>query len=312
MINLLSISTVTAISRPVDIFYCDSNLIITYDEKAANDPFLPIDRIKEINVSITYFIEGYYAEQVAPVYPPNFIFLKVFSKPNWCTITLSPDFLKLHNTAEGVTTNITMIIQVSENAPALDNDIIGIEAKVDSLGAILGDIFKTNISFIPGYLPILNVNIVDNTYDLIGPLDTSSFDIEIENLGNAKTIATAQPINVPKGWIVSVIRDTLIEASSSTTGSLNKKVITLTVEPPREFGYHNDRKEIQISITPSYFEDSTLKGQDYYLSVIVQSKGFSTPGYEFTLLFLGIVIFILFSKKFSKQNNINSKTSGED
>ena len=88
---------------------------------------------------------------------------------------------------------------------------------------------------------------------MINPLETTTFNIEIENLGNAKTIVTSNILNVTIGWTVTITNETILK--TATIGENPKKTISLTVKPPFEFGYHNEREVIQVSIIPSLFDD---------------------------------------------------------
>ncbi len=60
----------------------------------------------------------------------------------------------------------------------------------------------------------------------------------------------------------------------------------LVVKPPKSFGYHNDEQTIKISMQPVNADDYSKKGEITYETFLVQSRGFSTPGFE-TIIFLG-------------------------
>ncbi|EMR73475.1 hypothetical protein MCGE09_00624, partial [Thaumarchaeota archaeon SCGC AB-539-E09] len=76
-----------------------------------------------------------------------------------------------------------------------------------------------------------------------------------------------------------------------------KSTVQLVVQPPYSFGYHNEREVIQVSMTPSYYADPTLKGQEYVLSFVVQSRGFSTPGFEAIFVIIAMIGMTLIFKK---------------
>ncbi len=316
---ILLISIVLAIiptsgARPTDIYLCYSVIKFDFDSEAANDPFLPIDMVKEINATLEFYAEGYFAEEIVPTYDerlPAYIQLKVINKPEWCTVSLSPDFLKIVATTTGEHRNFTIIVKVDQNAHADAIGTIGIEARVSKLGAIIGGTFYTNISFRPGYLPLLKLTLPKNPISQIGPLETAIFDIDIENLGNAKTLLTSHIMNVPDDWTVTLQSSTVI--GTSTIGDDPKKTIRLTVQPSNAFGYHNEREMIQISVTPSMFDDPMLKGDEYFLSFIVQSRGFSTPGFKaiITLVAIMFITIIIKNQRSIKGRKIINKT-GED
>lgn len=297
----------TSSAKFSDIYSCYSIIKIDYDTDAANDPFLPVDMVKEIPTTLTYYVEGYFDEEVPPYYSylDNFIYLYIVEKPDWCTVTVTPNFLKIKATSEGLTENVSLIVKVDENAHALSIGKIGIKVEVDSMGAIKGGTFHSNISFIPGYYPLLNLNIPDGTVKKIGPLDTAKFDIEIENMGNAKTIVICDALDLPEGWVVSVDQETVI--GTGTISDNPKKIVSLVVQPPYELGYHNDRETIQVSITPAYFDDPSITGEKYLVSFTIQSKGFSTPGFEAVFVLFALICISLAFKHRQNKNNKGGK-----
>jgi len=294
-----------------DIFSCHSIIIIDYDSEVANHPFLPVDMVKEIPMTMNYYVEGYFDNDVPLSYSnlDVFIYLDIVEKPDWCAVTLSPNFLKMKATAEGLTEDVALIIKVDENAHALSIGQIGIKVDVDRMGAIQGGTFYSNISFIPGFYPLLNLNISEGTIKKIGPLDTAKFDIEIENMGNAKTTVILDAINLPEGWMVSVDRETIIETGIG--GNNPKKTVSLVIQPPYGFGYHDDREIIQVEITPTYFENQSITGEKYLVYFTIQSKGFSTPGFEAAFaLFVLIGVSLVVKKQQKKKVTSSKKNNG--
>ena len=70
---------VLAIHRPIEIYYCHSNVVIDFDEEVANMPLLPIDRTINIPITLNYSVDGRYDEIIPPVYAnrgyDNFMYL---------------------------------------------------------------------------------------------------------------------------------------------------------------------------------------------------------------------------------------------
>jgi len=283
-----------------------SIIIIEYDQEAANNPFLPIDMVKEIPVTIDYHIRGFVDDVIPIMYEgvDNFVYLDIVSHPDWCTATLSPTFLLMEPSHEGVIEDITLIIKINQEAHAFDPGLVCIKAKVNNMGAVIGGTFYSNISFNPGFLPVLKINVPEGTSKRIGPLQTASFNVEIENLGNAKTLVTSKVLNLPEGWTVSTDNDVTI--GTQTIGDSSSRNVYFTIKPPMDFGYHNEREMISISFTPSYFEDNSMKGEEYIVNLLIHSEGFSTPGFEIVTSLVGIV-FLLFAIKNQniKKNNSN-------
>jgi len=285
-----------------------SEIQIDYNKSAAEAPILPITRVKEIPVYIKYRVNGFYADEMVPYYKniPNYINIYVEKTPGWCTAGILPPVLEAYTSTNWTTINATLTISVDENASAFLDGTIKIAVKVPLFGTIQGGIFHGDIRFIPGYLPLLRFDFPTGTSKTIEPRETANFDIEIENLGNAKTEVTCRVLDPPKGWTVDVTPSTTV--GSKILGDNPKQSIQLVVKPPYDFGIHNDREVIQVVVTPSHFSDPNLKGEDYILSFAVQSRGFSTPGFELTLVLLALpIISITVKKHRGKENRSNRR-----
>lgn len=284
-------------AAPIDKFFSYSIIQIDYDEEAASESLLPIDMTKEINVTLNYFVDGIYDEIIPPHYEGkgNFVYLYIINKPEWCIATISPNFLKLPGTAEGIFENVTLTLKIDEKAHALLYGTIGLKIEVQNTGPVKGGVFYSNISFNPGYLPLLKINVPNETIKQIGPLESTRFEIEVENLGNAKTLVLSKPIDIPDGWNVAIDVETVI--GTSTSGDNPKKTISVVIQPPIDFGYHDEREIINISIIPSFFNDPSVSGQEYLVSFLIQSKGISTPGFEIPLILFSIIFIVLILNK---------------
>jgi hypothetical protein len=122
--------------------------------------------------------------------------------------------------------------------------------------------------------------------------------IDISNLGNARTIVLLEVTSVPEDWVAVITSQLTLEEGTGSQGTAY-----LVVKPPKSFGYHNDEQTIKISMQPVDADDYSKKGEITYETFLVQSRGFSTPGFE-TIVFLGafaltllIVIYIRKRKK---------------
>jgi len=304
-ISLLVASIPTNVAKPIDKFFSYSVIEIDYDENAASESLLPIDMTKEINVTLNYHVDGYFDEIIPPDYEHfgNFVYIYIENTPEWCIATISPNFLIMPGTVEGVSENLTLTLKIDENAHALLFGSIEIKVEVKNTGPVKGGIFYSNITFNPGYLPLLKINTPDERVKRIGPLESATFEIEVENLGNAKTLLISKAVDVPEGWEVAINVETVI--GTITSGDNPKKTITLVIQPPIDFGYHDEREVINISMIPSFYDDPSLTGQEYSVSFLIQSKGVSTPGFEAILMIsaLVIIIFIANGRKGRKKKS---------
>lgn len=292
-------------------YICYSNIIIDYDVKAASDPFLPVDMTKDIPINVSYSVTGYFAEKMMPYYKgvDSFIYLYVDETPDWCSAIISPSMLNIEATTTGVSKEAIVSVKVNENAHAFLEGKIRVRAEAKKLGAVNGGNFYQDIRFTPGYLPLLKIAATKSTYELIGPYDTANFGIKIENMGNAKTKVTCNLIDVPEGWSAHI--DTTAVIGSRTSEDDTNKTVQLVVKPPYGFGYHDEREEIKVSITPSYFENESLKGNEYNLSFIVQSRGFFMPGFEAVFVIFALITIALIIKKQQRKKTFNMR-DGED
>ena len=131
-------------------------------------------------------------------------------------------------------------------------------------------------------------------------MDTAQFTIEVENLGNARTVVLFEVVDVPTDWNALITSQIILEEK---TGS--KATAYLVVKPPKNFGYHFDEKTIKISMKPVKADDYSKVGEILYEDFLIQSRGFSTPGFE-SILFVGalfavLLVFTLRKKKGNKK-----------
>lgn len=285
-----------------------SQIQVDYDKHATEEPFLPVDMVQEIPLTVNYRVAGVYADQITPVYVEdgnyNYIHLYVEETPEWCTVSLMPSFLIMPALSDWNSVNSSLIVKVNENALAYSEGTIKLRIEVEKMGAINGGTFYQDIPFKPGYLPFLKINALNGATALIGPEDIATFDIEVENLGNAKTQVESRILALPKGWTATITSNAILESTASEQSKKDTDMIQLVVKPPINFGYHNDRESIKVSIIPLYFDNNSLAGEEYQLSFIVQSRGFSIPSFEFPIIIVAVMMFFFFRKQ-----SINKKTT---
>ena len=133
-------------------------------------------------------------------------------------------------------------------------------------------------------------------------MDTAVFTIEVENLGNARTkVYFEVDLNsLPDDWIAIVTDDIIIDEAQGSKG-----IAYLTVRPPKSFGYHDDDASIRVKLTPARAENTDQQGKSEYVTVIVESRGFSIVGLEvagpviigIAALVIGLVFFYMRRKK---------------
>ena len=285
------------------IYECESIIEIDYDKDMLNKPLLPVNMTITVPVQVKYFVEGFLAKYVSQVYTDMgiyaFVYPEIAKTPEWCEASVSPSFLLLPATTDGVISEINLTIKINRNAHAFDKGDISIKFFVERMGAVLNATYIKNVSFTTGYLSLLKVNTLGSSISSIDPDSTANFDIEIENIGNAKTYLTTRIVDMPEGWTVNLPSELILGAG--TIGEETKKTIRLSVKPPYSFGYHNEAETVTVALKPSYFNDKSISGEEYYIKFLIKNKGFSTPGFELIYLLILIAgISLITSKKLNQ------------
>jgi len=305
-----------ASSLPLDpIYECEPIFVVDYNKTLLQEPITPLAEARVIPIQIKVRIAGP-AVDIVVKYTNADIYLRpsIEEVPEGCHASVNPPLLKVplstELSTEFVSFNATVSIVVDQKLPALTEEHIIIRLKSDRLGASATVVKAANITqivpFTIGYYPQLDVTYPDGNVKDIRPDETVSFPVKIHNLANGNTEVTFEVTDMPKGWIAEIITSTTL--GTDVLGGNSNKTIYLKIKPPMDFGYHEDRGIIRVSLTPSYYNNPKFKGEPLDLYFIVQSRGFSTPGFEIiTLLFA--FIFVLFPIWKRKNSKIEKKQS---
>lgn len=312
--SLLVICPITK-SVPLDPYFeCEPILMIEYNETLLEDPIVPLEEARTIPVTIKMGITGPGADIVVKYTRAQFIVnLYITEVPEGCHATISPPIISVDLSKEMVGNFLyqyaNVSIAIDQNVPALTKERVMVRMESKSLGTVVkkGN-FTQELPFTIGYCPLLSVSTPDGNVKDINPDETASFTIELENRGNGNTEAITKIIDIPDGWIAEIITSTLL--GSNLLGGNTKKTLSLNIKPPYGFGYHEDRAVIQVSITPIYYNNPEFEGEPHNLTFIVQSRGFSTPGFEMIIMLVAFV-FVLVPIWKRKNNKIEKKTNRE-
>ncbi|HID26073.1 MAG TPA: hypothetical protein EYP23_06420 [Thermoplasmata archaeon] len=292
------------------LYRCEPKFKVEYDKTVVQNPITPLDKPYEIPIEISCVINGLLADIVAEVYDDKFfVDLYVDSAPEWCIATVDPPLIEIPISSEWITTNATVSLTIKENAPAFEEGILQVRVKSRSIGMQQTIIPEGNISleipFTVGYIPILGINVTNGYYRVIDPYETAFFEITISNLGNGKTEVSSEITQLPEGWTAEIPSNIIL--GSRIIGDNPEKTIQLVVKPSYSFGYHEEQGVVKISLTPYSLKNTSLKGEPYMLSFIVQNRGFSLPGFEGVL-----ALFALISLAFCiKTKNNSSRRKGK-
>lgn len=221
--------------------------------------------------------------------------LDITETPTWCTATLKSNTITTMITTQQQEMTTVLTIRIDENAPAFGAGYVKISASVPKIGLIDAYNQVFTLEFTPAYLPMISAQLPEGNSMTIGPMDTASFPIVVENMGNARTTVKFTINNVPTGWIAVVTDDITLDAMKGSTGTAY-----LTIKPPKDFGYHNDDESIIVTMLPARAEDLSNIGESKTVTVIVESRGFSTPGFE-SLLFIGALVAVVLILKLKKK-----------
>ncbi|MCX6666666.1 MAG: hypothetical protein NTV74_00265 [Euryarchaeota archaeon] len=298
-----------------DIYTCENHIQMEYDQQAAYKPILPVNMTFDIPIKVKYYIDGLYAKYIAYKYFQvgvyAYIHLFINGTPDWAEATISPNFMMIPATTDGIIQNATLTVKINRNAATLDKGIIKIRFNMEGMGAIKGTDIIKDVPITAGYIPSLGIEFPKGTVKSITPDETADFGIKLENLGNAKTNVKFRLLDIPRGWTVTLTPNIVL--GNKMTGEDNIDTVTLSVKPPDGFGYHNEEQVIKVLIVPSYFGDDAMAGPGYEVSFIVKNKGFSSPGFEGIFVIFAIIIFVFIFRNRPKNINVSKKTvRGED
>ena len=301
-ILLISLSLAFVPSSSAGLLRNSATLKLDVNAEDLNQKVVPLSGPMSIDVEVGYIITGNFAKQAINLYDSRnmvaSIHLSIEETPSFCTATIQPNVVNPVITKDEAVykENATISISFKEDAPARGEIKIKVRMFSDAIPGLLfvtqEATFIHEIAFTPDYLPIISVTPQGN-FKEISPGEVAKFDIDITNLGNAKTVVDFTILNFPDDWSPNIISSTTITESGTTT-------VQLLVQPPYGFGYHNERETVQIQIVPSYFGDAELTGRIYTETFTIQSRGFSTPGFElaFTIIALiGVGLLIKTKKK---------------
>jgi len=266
------------------IFNLQSTLNVTWANEM-QEPLVPRGELRTLTLVIAHTVtrgaldEGLLVTLTGALIK---IDISIIETPSWCTATISQGTLSVTVQPDKTSTvETTLSIQVANDAPAYDLGYIKIKATAARTSLIAGYENDFTLSFIPAYKALIRPSLPETNSKEIGPMDTAVFPIDIANLGNARTVVLLSVVSVPKDWVAVITSQLVLEEGAGSTGTAY-----LVIKPPKGFGYHDDQKTITISMQPVKADDYSIKGEITNETFLVQSRGFSTPGFE-TIIFLG-------------------------
>jgi len=316
-------------SGPLDqIYQCTPSVIFEYNQTLLQQPVVPYDQPRVIPITVKAKVSGPASDIVLDKIGPGtgtilIIHMSIAEVSEGCHASINPPIVELDVSDQYVSTrydtpskqyipiNATLSLTIDKYLPAFSLENVKVRMESDPLGIIVkpGN-FTQDLPFFVGYYPQLSFSYPNGNVKSISPSETAYFTVGLKNFGNAATNVTTEIVDVPKGWHASIPEN--ITLGTNLTVSNFEGTISLNVKPPINFGYHEDRAVIKVKMTPVCYNNSAYVGEPYYLSFIVQSKGFSTnatPGFETGIVLLAF-IFVLFPIWKRKNNKIKKEQAG--
>lgn len=284
------------------------------DSSALNTPIHPLSGTRSVDIKVRYFntVPDVFRDGVGKILlfgPFKFVFLApvhltIENIPDWCTATIAPPDIIFDAFGEGsaLERQVTLQIAVNKESTALFPYELTVKATGDSPDRHIKAPPEVTLplAITPGYVPLVSTD-PGATIKKTSPGEPVSWNIKITNNGNGEAIVRARIINPPEGWVISVNPQIIVP--SLADGDVNEKEMTLTALPPFDFGYHSQQVPIEVELTPEFSSPGAgasanmTRGEPIYLSLAVQNRGFSTPGFEVVLLITAALAMIIIKKR---------------
>jgi hypothetical protein len=292
--GIILISVIIAVSPTISagpLFNLQSVLDVTWKGNETQQPVVPRGELRQLDLVIKHRVtRGVLGQFLLNLYKGQqvMIDLQIVEVPSWCTATLSMGTVAMIVDPNAYDEKTTVLsLQVDDDAPAYGLGYVRIRATAKKVGLINSFEKEFTLNFIPDYKPLIQPSLPDSNTKLIGPMDTASFRINVQNLGNARTKVKLSVVDVPEGWTAIVTDEIILEEGAGSTNTAY-----LVVKPPKGFGYHYEEKTITISMLPVKADDETKVGALTYATFLVESRGFSTPGFEM-ISFIGAFALVM-------------------
>ena len=296
---LFSIASVPTTSA---LFNVSSVVTVSWSGNTTSKPIIPRGELRSIDLDVHYITQrgSFFGKGLIAAYSGRQVTVDIVivSVPSWCSASLSQGTFSFTVQQPDLGAQIqhtTLSLTIAEDAPAYGLGSIVLQATAHKAGLIAAYTTQSTLDFIPDYKPLIGVTLPNTNTIEIGPTDTATFSIKIQNMGNAATVVLLDVVDVPKDWNAVITSQVVLQEGSGSTGTAY-----LVIKPPKNLGYHYDEETIKISLQPAKADNLSKRGDIIYESFLVQSRGFSTPGFE-PLIFLGALGLVLIIFKVTRK-----------
>jgi len=306
LVSILAVSIPSISAGPFGILSAEQDVVLSADVSSIQTEFKPVGGAYVIPINISVAIRGTFSTQIAKMFTGRaYAIIELSAQPmfEWFSVVVSHNSVraKIGTFFQRVEEDPYLLVTLDERAPAKSMGKIKVTMTARRQNALLATIKESttvaDVSFTPAYLPIISVT-AKGSFKQTAPGSTAEIEIELENLGNAKTVVDMRVLNVPEDWEATI--SARVTLGTTVLGDNPKKTVILTVQPPYSFGYHNDRNQIEVEFIPKYYADPSgeaLIGDAQIEPFIIQSIGFSTPGFEGVFVIFALIGVALIVKK---------------
>ncbi len=181
-------------------------------------------------------------------------------------------------------------VQATQDAPGETSVKCTFAAQVDAIGSTVLQSSKitTNTQVIVDFLGLLSANL-PGTIKSAGPQKEIKYDIELSNLGNARSTVRFDLITENVGSWDPVAPTEIILDSPNQGGAETSKTVSFQVSTPHKNGWNNDQKTFQLRITPVSTKNPDTEGTPVTINVLSRVRGVYVPSLE-PMLLLGAVV----------------------
>ncbi len=306
LVSILAVSIPSISAGPFGILSAEQDVVLSADVSAIQTEFKPVGGMYLIPINISVAIRGTFSKLIASIFSERasaIIELSAQPMNEWFSVVVSHNSVHadIGTSFQKVAEDPYLQVTLDERAPAKSMGKIKVTMTARRQNALLATIKESTttaeISFTPAYLPIISVTPKGN-FKQTAPGSPAEIEIELENLGNAKTVVDMRVLDVPEDWVATI--SARVTLGTTVLGDNPKKMVILTVQPPYSFGYHNDREQIEVEFIPKYYAEPSgeaLIGDPQVEPFIIQSIGFSTPGFEGVFVIFALIGVALIVKK---------------
>ena len=271
-----------------------SYLQVDYDaSNFSKEPIVPGGEIRSLIMYFTYGVNfGGFFKNLALLLFKHYkdrqvnIKLELGDYSPWCTPTLLTNTITTKvGEAEQTGLQATMNLRVDLDAPAYSSGFVELKVTVPKVGMIDGYSNTFTLEFNPAYVPQIKIDFPNGNYFLIAPYNETVIPIDIENLGNGKTVVKAEIVNASESLNVSITDEVYLDIGENA-----QAFFTVTAD-------HKFKQEsITIGFTPQRAQGTEV-GATTFVSLLFENDGsykVKEKGLKFdTTLLLFIIIFLL-------------------